>query len=113
MCRCSSGFCSASRPLIHIFAGEKVCIQAMTPTQPGALFASRMTRWIDAESSSTGFHTTRTGSSGDAASFATMPWDWVATCSRVSGPYISWLPVRNQTSGAGWEVVIAVLLACP
>ena len=33
VCRCSSGFCSAPRPPIHIFAGENVCIQAITPTQ--------------------------------------------------------------------------------
>ena len=64
VCRCSSGFCSASRPPIHIFAGEKVCIQAMTPTHHGALFASSIWRWMEAASSSTGFHTTRTGASG-------------------------------------------------
>ncbi len=33
VCRCSSGLRSWSRPVIHIFAGLKVCIQAMTPTQ--------------------------------------------------------------------------------
>ena len=33
VCRCSSGLRSASRPVIHILAGENVCIQAITPTQ--------------------------------------------------------------------------------
>src|SRR5699024_12307664 len=41
VCRCSSGVRRASRPWIHIFAGEKVCIQAMTPTQAGSAFAAR------------------------------------------------------------------------
>src|SRR5215471_629062 len=35
------GFCSALRPPIHIFAGQKVCIQAMRPTQFGSALASR------------------------------------------------------------------------
>ena len=32
VCRCRSGFRSAASPAIHIFAGEKVCIHATTPT---------------------------------------------------------------------------------
>ena len=31
--RCRNGFFSALRPRIHIFAGEKVCIQTMRPAQ--------------------------------------------------------------------------------
>ena len=42
VCRCSSGLRSASRPEIHIFAGEKVCIQVMTPRQAGSSLASPM-----------------------------------------------------------------------
>ena len=60
VCRCSSGLRSASRPAIHIFAGEKVCIHATTPTHAGSELASSIWRWIDAASSSTGFHTTLT-----------------------------------------------------
>ena len=44
VCRCSSGLRSASSPAIHIFAGENVCIQAITPMQRvvgGGLEASR------------------------------------------------------------------------
>ena len=67
VCRCSSGFCSASRPAIHIFAGEKVCIHAITPTQSGALLASRIWRWIASASISTGFQTTSTGQAGGGA----------------------------------------------
>ena len=33
VCRCNIGFCSAWRPLIHIFAGENVCIHVITPMQ--------------------------------------------------------------------------------
>ena len=40
VCRCRSGLRSASRPPIHIRAGENVCIQAMTPTQASAALAS-------------------------------------------------------------------------
>jgi hypothetical protein len=43
VCRCSRGLRSASSPLIHILAGENVCIQAMTPTQAGSRFASSIT----------------------------------------------------------------------
>ena len=32
---CSSGFCRTERPRIHIFAGENVCIQVITPAQRG------------------------------------------------------------------------------
>ena len=35
VCRCSSGLRSASSPVIHILAGENVCIQAITPMQSG------------------------------------------------------------------------------
>ena len=87
VCRCSSGFCSASSPAIHIFAGEKVCIQAITPTHSGALLASSIWRWIDAASSSTGFQTTRTGRLvAERRSRSAMPCDCAATWSRVSGP---------------------------
>ena len=41
VCRWSSGFCRALIPLIHIFAGENVCIQVITPTQVGSEFATR------------------------------------------------------------------------
>ena len=47
VCRWSSGFCSRPRPAIHIFAGENVCIHAITPTQVSAAFASRQTCRID------------------------------------------------------------------
>ena len=77
VCRCSSGLRSASSPAIHIFAGEKVCIQAITPTHCGALLASSICRWIEAASSSTGFQTTRDREAGDAPSRATISCDCV------------------------------------
>ena len=40
VCRCSSGLRSASSPAIHILAGEKVCIQAITPMQSSSALAS-------------------------------------------------------------------------
>ena len=61
MWRWSSGFCSACRPAIHIRAGENVCIQAMTPTQASAAFASRHAAAIASAEVTTGLSTTRTG----------------------------------------------------
>ncbi len=48
--------------MIHILAGEKVCIQAIRPTQSGSAFAAMIIWWIEPESVSTGFHSTGTGS---------------------------------------------------
>ena len=42
--RCSSGLLSALRPPIHIRAGEKVCIHAITPTHSSSALASASTR---------------------------------------------------------------------
>ena len=44
VCRCASGFWSAVKPAIHIFAGENVCIQAISPTHASAALASRHRR---------------------------------------------------------------------
>ena len=57
VCRCSSGLRSASSPVIHILAGENVCIQAITPRQSGSALASSITRRMAAASVSTGFPT--------------------------------------------------------
>ncbi len=62
VCRCASGFVSWVRPFTHIFAGEKVCIQVITPTHAGAALASRHICKIASGPVSVGFHTTRTGS---------------------------------------------------
>jgi hypothetical protein len=40
VCRWSKGLFSLRNPPIHIFAGEKVCIQAISPTQLFAWLAS-------------------------------------------------------------------------
>ena len=61
VCRWSSGFWRAMRPGIHIRAGEKVCIQAMTPMQSGAAVASRKTARIASSVVTTGLGTIRTG----------------------------------------------------
>ena len=94
VCRCSRGFCRASRPAIHIFAGLNVCIQATTPITESSLLASSARRRMESESVSTGFHSTRTGR---ALRPAATCWDCAATWRRVSSPYSPWLPVTNQT----------------
>ena len=83
VCRCSSGFCSASRPAIHIFAGLKVCIHAITPITSSRAFTSSARRRMLSESFSTGFQTTFTGSPSRPSATA---WDCSATCCRVSSP---------------------------
>ena len=61
VCRCSNGLPSAPSPAIHIFAGEKVCIQVITPMQVPDVVAS----WHAARMASavvrTGLGTIRTG----------------------------------------------------
>ena len=52
----------ASSPAIHIFAGENVCIQVITPTHAGDALASRHICGMASGPLSVGFHTTRTGS---------------------------------------------------
>ena len=59
VCRWRSGFCSAVSPPIHIFAGENVCIHAITPTHASAAFASRHSRRIDSALVTPGVWTTR------------------------------------------------------
>ena len=95
VCRWSSGLRSASSPAIHIFAGLKVCIHAMTPITSSRAFTSSASRRMLSASVSTGFQTTRTGL---PCSPAATCWDWSATCRNVSSPYKVWLPVTNQTS---------------
>ena len=68
VCRCSSGLPRASRPPIHIFAGLKVCIHAISPITPSFALASSMSRRIASGPVSTGCQITRTGTSGAASS---------------------------------------------
>ena len=86
VCRCASGFCSASRPAIHIFAGLNVCIHATRPMTLSAAFASRAVRRIASESVSTGFQTTFTGTSDAASSVSAICCDCVGDLRSVSGP---------------------------
>ena len=98
VCRWSIGLRSSSRPWIHIFAGENVCIHVITPRQPSSPLASSRARRIAADVVSTGFHTSDTSGPRAAPRRSTIPRDCTSTWASVSGPYRSWLPVRNQTS---------------
>ena len=86
VCRWSSGLRSASRPVIHIFAGLNVCIHAITPTHRSSAVASSSARRIASASVSTGFVTTRAGRCGEASRAAAIRAEWSATWSRTSGP---------------------------
>ena len=96
--RWRSGCCSALSPGIHIFAGEKVCIHAITPTHDSAAFASSATRRIASGLVATSRHTTRTGTSSCASRPAATCRACCSTCSSVAFPYISWLPATSQAS---------------
>ena len=96
VCRCSSGLVRALRPPIHIFAGLKVCIQAVTPMTLSSALASMSARRMPSASLSTGFHTSFTGTCG--ASSACTARLCSSTWRRVSSPYRPWDPVRNQIS---------------
>ena len=72
VCRWQSGFFSAVRPLIHIFAGLKVCIQATRPMQADAEFASSMTALISSGVFTTGLKTSLIGSPASAFSALTI-----------------------------------------
>ncbi len=86
VCRWSRGLRSASSPEIHILAGLKVCIQAMTPTHESSALASIMTRRIAAASVSTGLLTIGRVTSGASLRVATISADWSATCISTSVP---------------------------
>src|ERR1035437_7871886 len=96
--RWSSGFCSAARPAIHIFAGEKVCIHAITPMHVSAAFASSAVRRIEPGLAATSLCTTRTGMHSCASRPAATSRACASTCRSVASPYISWLPVTSQGS---------------
>ncbi len=86
VCRCSRGFWSTPSPAIHIFAGEKVCIQVMTPMHDSSELASSMTRRISSGVVRTGLATTSTGIAGAPSSPATMSAEFCATWAIASSP---------------------------
>ena len=70
--RWTSGLRRSVRPAIHILAGENVCIQAMTPTQSGALSASRRTAAMPSGVVTTGLATIETGIAADSSRHAAI-----------------------------------------
>ena len=86
VCRCSIGLSRAARPRIHILAGEKVCIQVITPMQLGSALAASISARMASRSLSVGRCTIDTGMASAPSSRAATSWDWAVTCSRVSGP---------------------------
>ena len=70
--RWTSGLRRSVSPAIHILAGEKVCIQAMTPMQSGAgvRVAEHPRDRLGVET--TGFATTRTGTAAGSSRQAAM-----------------------------------------
>ena len=73
-------------PAIHILAGEKVCIQAMTPMQASSALAASTAARMASRSLRTGFHTIGTGTASASSSQAATCRDCSATRARVSSP---------------------------
>ena len=86
VCRCKIGTCSALRPAIHIFAGEKVCIQTMTPTHFGLEEASKQIALMLSGVVRTGFQVALIGMFVAALRVVTTSCDCFATCAKVSSP---------------------------
>ena len=85
----SSALARAFSPPIHIFAGENVCIQTITPTHDSAAFASTATRRIEVEFVATSRYTTPTGMSACPSRPAATSRACASTCRSVACPYSS------------------------
>ena len=98
VCRCSNGFFNCCRPWIHILAGEKVCIQVMTPTHLSSLLAALNTASTSLEELAVPLYTTFTGSLPDSFRPLTISLECASTAITASPPYKSCAPVTNHTS---------------
>src|ERR1035437_9765708 len=92
------GFWMVFKPVIHILAGEKVCIHVMIPIQFLFVLASMHKFVISSVVFKTGLKTILTGISDASLNAFAIACELVATWASVSGPYKCWLPVTNQTS---------------
>ncbi len=86
VCRCRKGLLSRLSPRIHIFDGEKVCIQRMRPPQAGSPLAATQRFAISSDVVTIGLKATGSASAPDPSSALATVSAWVATCARVSGP---------------------------
>ena len=84
--RCTKGFSRLASPAIHIFAGEKVCIHVMSPTQPGAAFASLHSSRIPSGVVTTGLKTIFTGVDSASERARAISRECSPAASRVSRP---------------------------
>ena len=93
-------------PAIHILAGEKVCIQVMTPAHSAATLAAMQTCSMASGPVRIGFHTTFAGNAPERSSASAISRELRATLARVSSPYKCWLPVSSQSSCFFCEVMV-------
>ena len=82
----SRGFFRTESPRTHIFAGENVCIQVITPAQVRSAVAASSVAEISSALLTVGFHTIGYGTAPVAFSPSTIAWLSRPTCSSVSGP---------------------------
>src|SRR5690606_40918462 len=94
------------KPTIHIFAGEKVCIQVIKPIQFFSALASWQMLVISSGVFTVGLKTMFTGMCEDAFNPFTISCEFAATCLKVSSPYKCWLPVTNQISFLDISIIL-------
>src|SRR5258706_2567318 len=87
VCKCRNGFLSRLKPAIHIFAGEKVCIQVISPIHVLEELASRHNSRIASGVVRTGLKTICTGICAEEPKNAAISRECSATVSNVLGPY--------------------------
>ena len=96
--KCSNGFFSSCKPWIHILAGEKVCIQVMTPIHLSSLLAALKVAVTSLDELTVPLYTTFTGSFPESFRPFTISLLCASTAITASPPYKSCAPVTNHTS---------------
>ncbi len=86
VCRWTKGFCSAFSPRIHIFDGENVCIQRISPAQLSSAFASMQSLAISSGVVRSALNTTFSGSFGESPSAPAISRASAATFCNGPGP---------------------------
>src|SRR5699024_10850976 len=96
--KCRRGFCNIFVPGIHIFAGEKVCIQVMTPATLSRYLISFITVIISSSVVTTSLKTSGYGKFPCSFKASMIFSVCTRTSFSVSLPYKCWLPTTNQNS---------------
>ena len=97
---------SSCNPLIHILAGENVCIHVITPIHLFSLFARNITSTISFEEFAVPAYITLIGSKPELFRPSTISLECPSTCFTASPPYNNCAPVINQTSNCSKALIM-------